>query len=155
MKRKGCDIVTTSPEETKELGHRLAQILQPGDVLALEGDLGAGKTTFSQGLAQGLGIPGSIDSPTFTLIKEYEAGRLPFYHMDVYRLEAPEEELGWDEYFYGQGVTLVEWASRITPWLPEKVVWITIHLGENGSRKIVVSPPDEWMERFCRKVTMR
>ncbi|QKG85426.1 tRNA (adenosine(37)-N6)-threonylcarbamoyltransferase complex ATPase subunit type 1 TsaE [Kroppenstedtia pulmonis] len=154
MKRKGCDIVTTSPEETKELGHRLAQILQPGDVLALEGDLGAGKTTFSQGLAQGLGIPGSIDSPTFTLIKEYEAGRLPFYHMDVYRLEEPEEELGWDEYFYGQGVTLVEWAGRITPWLPEKVVWITIHLGENGSRKIVVSPPDEWMERFCRKVTM-
>ncbi|MFC4075299.1 tRNA (adenosine(37)-N6)-threonylcarbamoyltransferase complex ATPase subunit type 1 TsaE [Salinithrix halophila] len=147
---KGCRFVTNSADETRELAGRLAERFQPGDVVALEGDLGAGKTTFSQGVAKGLGIEESIDSPTFTLIKEYGEGRLPFYHMDVYRLDSPDEELGWDEYFYGDGVTLVEWAERIQNWLPDRLIRVAIRHLESGGREITVLPPDECEERICR-----
>ena len=99
--QEACRFVTKNEEETRQLGVRLAELLKPGDVLALEGDLGAGKTTFAQGIAKGLGVEEAVDSPTFTIIKEYH-GRLPFYHMDVYRLESPDEDLGWDEFFRGR-----------------------------------------------------
>lgn len=155
MNRRGCEYVTASAEETRSLGRRIGERLQAGDVLALEGDLGAGKTTFSQGVAHGLGIREPIDSPTFTLIKEYE-GRIPFYHMDVYRLEDVEEELGWDEYFYGEGATLVEWAGRIRHWLPERTVWITLTLESHGKRRIRLDIPfEENADRFCVEGAVR
>jgi tRNA threonylcarbamoyladenosine biosynthesis protein TsaE len=130
----------------------LAPLLQPGDVLALEGDLGAGKTTFTQGVAKGLGIETYIDSPTFTLIKEYH-GRLPLYHMDVYRLEGADEDLGWDEYFYGDGVTLVEWASRIKQLMPEKTIWFTFHVLSTGEREILLHLRNSRSRRMCEELS--
>ncbi|GAB7387810.1 tRNA (adenosine(37)-N6)-threonylcarbamoyltransferase complex ATPase subunit type 1 TsaE [Bacillaceae bacterium] len=117
--------ISRSSEETQRLAEKMAPLLQPGDVIALEGDLGAGKTTFTQGLARGLGITQVVNSPTFTLIKEY-AGRIPLYHMDVYRLEEEGEDLGFDEYFYGDGVTVVEWPSRIREALPPERLQVRI-----------------------------
>ncbi|HZK18528.1 MAG TPA: tRNA (adenosine(37)-N6)-threonylcarbamoyltransferase complex ATPase subunit type 1 TsaE [Clostridia bacterium] len=112
-------IKTLSSEETMLLGERLAGLLMPGDLVCLIGELGAGKTHFAKGVAVGLGVEDTVTSPTFTLIKEYE-GRIPFYHMDAYRLESAEEleDLGYDEYLYGEGVTLIEWADRIKEALP-------------------------------------
>lgn len=116
---KGFVYESRSPEETGRLARRLAERLDPGSVVALEGDLGAGKTTFAQAFARGLGVQDVVNSPTFTLIKEYEGTRCPFYHMDVYRLTPEEaEELGLEEYFGGDGISLVEWASRIEELLP-------------------------------------
>ena len=104
--------ISQNEEETARFAHELAQKLSSGDVLALEGDLGAGKTAFTKGLAKGLGVTRMVNSPTFTIIKEY-MGRLPLYHMDVYRVSESEEDLGFDEYFDGDGVTVVEWAHLI------------------------------------------
>lgn len=114
------DLKTNSPEETRRIAGALAGILEEGDFLALEGDLGAGKTCFVKGLARGLGAPGGVTSPTFSLIHEYLGGRLPLYHFDVYRLRRPEEleGLGYEEYFYGDGVCAVEWSDLIGSYLP-------------------------------------
>src|SRR5690625_396703 len=101
------EIVTYSESETKQAAERLAVLLKPGDVITLEGDLGAGKTAFAKGLASGLGVKETISSPTFTIIKEYE-GEIPFFHMDAYRLEYSEEDIGFDEYFEGDGISVVE-----------------------------------------------
>jgi len=123
-----------SPEETMALGTALGGLLRPGDVLWLSGDLGAGKTAFAQGVAQGLGVKGAVTSPTFIIVNEYE-GSLPFYHFDVYRLEGPEEmdSLGFEEYLEGDGVTLIEWAERITDALPRERLDIRIERdGETG-----------------------
>ena len=110
---------TSSAEETEQLGERIGRALEPGTVAALMGELGAGKTTLTKGIARGLDVPDLIHSPTFTLIHEHE-GRLPVYHFDVYRLDHPEslEDLGYEEYFYGQGVTVIEWAERVEELLP-------------------------------------
>ncbi|MBA4603565.1 tRNA (adenosine(37)-N6)-threonylcarbamoyltransferase complex ATPase subunit type 1 TsaE [Thermoactinomyces mirandus] len=132
---------THDEEETRQLARKIASHLKPGDVLALEGDLGAGKTTFTKGIAEGLGISDSIDSPTFTIIKEYE-GDLPLFHMDMYRIDFPEEELGLEEYFYGDGVCLVEWASHIKPWLPETTLWLVFSVQPDQSRQIGISYTD-------------
>jgi len=112
-------VITESPEETLDWAAAFAARLQPGAVLALIGDLGAGKTCFVQGLAEGLQVTGPVNSPTYTLVNEYE-GRLPLYHMDVYRLNDPEEALdfGLNEYLYGRGVTVIEWADRLGDLLP-------------------------------------
>ena len=108
-------------QETAALGRELAAQVKPGDILLLEGDLGVGKTVFAKGFAEGLGITEPITSPTFTLIQEYEEGRLPLYHFDVYRIADEEEmyEIGYESYFFGQGVCLIEWASRIPGLLPD------------------------------------
>ncbi|SFF98751.1 tRNA threonylcarbamoyladenosine biosynthesis protein TsaE [Desulfotomaculum arcticum] len=105
--------------ETKHLGELLGSLLQPGDIVTLNGELGAGKTCMAKGIAVGLGISDHITSPTFTLINEY-TGKTPLFHMDVYRLGTPDEleDLGYEEYFYGQGVTLIEWAGLIEEYLP-------------------------------------
>ncbi|WP_088106087.1 tRNA (adenosine(37)-N6)-threonylcarbamoyltransferase complex ATPase subunit type 1 TsaE [Halalkalibacter urbisdiaboli] len=122
---------TNSPEETTSLAEKLGQLLKAGDVITLEGDLGAGKTSFTKGLAKGLGVKRVVNSPTFTIIKEYK-GRLPLYHMDVYRMEDGGEDLGLEEYFYGEGVSVVEWASMIAEQLPDERLEITLrHLGED------------------------
>lgn len=119
---------TYSAEETKELGRKIAQQASPGSVCALIGDLGVGKTVFAQGIAQGLGICESICSPTFTIVQVYEDGRMPFYHFDVYRIADPEEmeEIGYEEYFDGNGFTMVEWADLIPELMPCAYQKITI-----------------------------
>ena len=115
-------------KDTYELGEKIGQMAKPGMVISLTGDLGVGKTVFTQGLAKGLGIEEPVNSPTFTIVQVYEEGRLPLYHFDVYRIEEPEEmeEIGYEEYFYGQGVCLVEWASLVEEIIPPEAVWITI-----------------------------
>ena len=121
-------IETKTPQETFEVGKKIGENAKPGQIYTLTGDLGVGKTVFTQGVAAGLGITEPVNSPTFTIIQEYEDGRLPFYHFDVYRIEEPEEmeEIGYEEYFYGQGVCLVEWASLVEEIIPPEAVWITI-----------------------------
>ena len=121
-------IETNSPQETKELGKKMAERAKPGDVFTLVGDLGVGKTVFTQGIGEGLGIDEPVNSPTFTIVQEYESGRMPFYHFDVYRIGDPEEmdEIGFDDYIYGDGLCLIEWADLIEEILPEKRVAIRI-----------------------------
>ncbi len=117
-----------SPEETFSIGERLGRETGAGRVYTLIGDLGTGKTVFTQGVAAGLGISGPVNSPTFTIMQVYEEGRLPFYHFDVYRITDAEEmeEIGYEEYFYGEGVCLIEWADLIPELLPQSHVRITI-----------------------------
>ncbi len=119
---------TNSRNETFELGKKLAQSAGPGDIYCLSGDLGAGKTAFSQGFAEGLGVEEDVTSPTFTILCVYETGRLPLYHFDVYRFEEPEEldDLGADEFLYGDGVCLIEWPEKIRTLLPADVKNIVI-----------------------------
>ncbi len=117
-----------SPEDTFSLAEEISRKARPGSVYTLNGDLGTGKTVFAQGMAAGLGITGPVSSPTFTIVQEYTEGRLPFYHFDVYRIEEPEEmeEIGYEDYFYGDGVCLIEWADRIAELIPEDAVRIGI-----------------------------
>ena len=121
-------IETNSAEETFALGKKLGELAQPGQIYTLVGDLGVGKTVFTQGLANGLGITEPISSPTFTIIQEYEEGRLPFYHFDVYRIGDIEEmeEIGYDDYFFGQGVCMIEWANLIEELLPKNIIQVVI-----------------------------
>ena len=121
-------IETYSAEETAELGRRMGLEAKPGDVYTLVGDLGVGKTVFTQGIALGLGITEAISSPTFTIVQVYEEGRMPFYHFDVYRIGDIEEmdEIGYEDYFYGEGLTMIELANLIEEILPEKRKEITI-----------------------------
>ena len=119
---------TRSPEETYELGRKIGLQARPGQVYTLTGDLGVGKTVFTQGVAAGLGITEPVSSPTFTIVQVYEEGRLPFYHFDVYRIADLEEmeEIGYDDYFFGQGICLIEWAELIEEILPDDRISITI-----------------------------
>lgn len=121
-------IETFSPEETFALGQKIGREAGPGDVFTLIGDLGVGKTVFTQGVADGLGITEPVSSPTFTIVQVYDEGRLPFYHFDVYRIGDIEEmeEIGYEDYFYGDGVTMIEWANLIEEILPESYRQIRI-----------------------------
>ena len=121
-------IETRSPEETFALGEKLGREAKPGQIYTLNGDLGTGKTVFTQGFASGLGITEPVNSPTFTILQVYEEGRMPFYHFDVYRIGDVEEmdEIGYEDCFYGEGVCLIEWAELIEEILPEKVIVVTI-----------------------------
>lgn len=116
------------PQDTFELGRKLGAQARPGQVYCLDGDLGVGKTVFTQGFAQGLGIAGPVNSPTFTIVQQYEDGRLPLYHFDVYRIGDISEmdEIGYEDCFYGDGVSLIEWSSLIEEILPETAVHVTI-----------------------------
>lgn len=119
---------TYSEEETFALGNRIGKEAKPGEIYALLGDLGVGKTVFTKGVAAGLAIKEQVNSPTFTIVQVYDSGRLPFYHFDVYRIGDPEEmdEIGYEDYFYGEGLCLVEWANLIDELMPEQTGWITI-----------------------------
>ena len=121
-------IETHSPRETFEVGKKIGTNAEAGQIYTLTGDLGVGKTVFTQGVAAGLGITEPVNSPTFTIIQEYEDGRLPFYHFDVYRIGDIEEmeEIGYDDYFFGKGICLIEWAELIEEILPEKRIEVTI-----------------------------
>ena len=140
------EIETGTPEETFDLGFKLGQEAEAGQVYCLEGDLGVGKTVFAQGFAKGLGIAEAVNSPTFTILQSYEEGRLPFCHFDVYRIADVEEmdEIGYEDCFYGDGVSLVEWPGRIREIIPENAVWISIEKDvERGFdyRRITVTCP--------------
>ncbi|MDQ0163664.1 tRNA (adenosine(37)-N6)-threonylcarbamoyltransferase complex ATPase subunit type 1 TsaE [Aeribacillus alveayuensis] len=143
---------SNSPEETAQLATKLANLLKPGDVLTLEGDLGAGKTTFTKALAKGLGIKKTVNSPTFTIIKEYTEGRLPFYHMDVYRIEDGGEDLGFEEYFESDGVTVVEWAHLIEEQLPSNRLDIAINYIESKKRNIIFTPYGKRFREICKEL---
>ncbi len=121
-------IETNSPEETFELGRRMGEAAYPGQIICLNGDLGVGKTVFTQGFAAGLGIEGPVNSPTFTILQLYEEGRIPLYHFDVYRIGDVSEmdEIGYEDCFFGEGVSLIEWPERIEEILPGKLTWVDI-----------------------------
>ena len=121
-------VETHSPEETRSFAKGLGEKAVPGTIYTLDGDLGTGKTVFAKGLAEGLGITEAVSSPTFTIVQEYDGGRLPFYHFDVYRIEEPEEmeEVGYDDYFYGGGVCLIEWAELVRDIIPDNAIHVTI-----------------------------
>ncbi|MBP5251151.1 MAG: tRNA (adenosine(37)-N6)-threonylcarbamoyltransferase complex ATPase subunit type 1 TsaE [Treponema sp.] len=132
-------IITKSAEETVSLGEKIGAALKKGDVIAMSGTLAAGKTTITKGIAKSLGIKDEITSPTFCLVSEYE-GKMPLYHMDVYRLEGPEdfETLGPDEMLYGNGVCIIEWSEKIRQCLPKKTIFLDIKPLENSSREITI-----------------
>ena len=119
---------TFSYEETYKLGSELAKKAEAGSVICLTGDLGVGKTVFTQGFAKGLGVEDYVDSPTFTIVKEYHDGRMPFYHFDVYRIGDVSEmdEVGYEDFFYGDGVCLIEWSNLIEEILPDHMTSVTI-----------------------------
>lgn len=121
-------IETNSAGETFEFGQKIGREAKPGQIYTLDGDLGTGKTVFTQGVASGLGITEPVNSPTFTIVQEYEGGRMPFYHFDVYRIGDIEEmeEIGYDDYFFGKGICLIEWAQLIEEILPQSVISIKI-----------------------------
>lgn len=132
-------MIIASPEKMRDCGHAFASHLQPGDVIALVGDLGSGKTTFVQGLAQALQVAESayVRSPTFTIINEY-AGRIPLFHIDLYRLERPEElaGLGLEDYFDAGGITVVEWADKFRALFPPRTKWITFRTIDERTRAV-------------------
>lgn len=136
-------IETNSPEETFEIGRQLGLSAKPGDIYTLNGDLGVGKTVFTQGVAAGLGIREHVNSPTFTIVQVYEEGRIPFYHFDVYRIGDIEEmdEIGYEDYFFGEGICIIEWAELIAELIPAQAKSITIEKNlERGFdyRKIII-----------------
>ena len=122
------DYLTHNEAETEALGARLAAALSPGAVVAYRGDLGMGKTAFTRGLARGLGYPGRVTSPTFTIVNEYEGGRLPLFHFDMYRLESADDlyDIGWEDYLDRGGVCAVEWSERVEEALPPETVSVTL-----------------------------
>ena len=141
-------IETNTPQETYAVGKKIGENAKPGQIYTLTGDLGVGKTVFTQGFAAGLNITEPINSPTFTIIQEYESGRLPLYHFDVYRIGDIEEmeEIGYDDYFFGQGICLIEWANLIEEILPENLIKVTIEKDlEKGFdyRKITITGLEE------------
>lgn len=140
--------ISRSAEETFAYGRRMAENAWPGEVICLEGDLGVGKTVFTKGFAAGLGITEPVSSPTFTILQEYSEGRMPLYHFDAYRIEDPEEmdEVGFDDYIYGEGVCIIEWAGRIEEMLPLDRITLRISKDLNQGfdyRIIETDIPDE------------
>ncbi|MGE7920455.1 tRNA (adenosine(37)-N6)-threonylcarbamoyltransferase complex ATPase subunit type 1 TsaE [Viridibacillus sp. NPDC093762] len=145
------EILVNSLEETESLALKLADLLEAQDTITLEGDLGAGKTTFTQSLAMGLGITRTVNSPTFTILKQYE-GRLPFNHLDVYRLADSDEDLGWDELFFGDAVSVIEWAHLIEQDLPAERLGIEIHRIDENKRRFLLKPIGKRYERLCEEL---
>ena len=134
-----------SVEETEQLGQALAEHLGPGAVVAFTGDLGAGKTAFVRGLARGLGIPDRVTSPTFTIVNEYEGGRLPLFHFDMYRLASSEElfDIGWEDYLARGGVCAVEWSENIADALEGDLVRVDLRRGDGENERIITITPEK------------
>ena len=133
------EYLSNSAQETEALGERLAAVLRPGDVVAYTGDLGAGKTAFTRGLARGLGVPDRVTSPTFTIVNEYEGGRLPLFHFDLYRMESPEElfDIGWEDYLARGGVCAVEWSEHAEGAFEEEPIWVDIRQGADDGQRVI------------------
>ena len=132
-----CEYITNSAQQTEQLGEKLGRILTPGTVLAYTGDLGAGKTAFTRGLAKGLEIPERITSPTFTIVNEYEGGRLPLFHFDMYRLGSSDElfDIGWEDYLVRGGVCAVEWSENVEDVLDADTIRVDIRRGESDDQR--------------------
>lgn len=135
-----ASIISHNPQETFELGRRFAAELRRGDILALAGDLGAGKTHFTKGLAAGLGVEEDVTSPTFTLVHEHPGGKLPLIHIDLYRLEEPAEVLGigLDDYLESGGVTVIEWADKFAELMPPDARWVRFRVLEGDDREVTL-----------------
>ncbi|AQU78293.1 MULTISPECIES: tRNA (adenosine(37)-N6)-threonylcarbamoyltransferase complex ATPase subunit type 1 TsaE [Planococcus] len=146
-------IMLNSPEETEVFAATLASKLEPGDLLTLAGGLGAGKTTFTKGLAKGLGIQRMVNSPTFTILKQY-SGRLDLNHFDVYRLENSEEDIGFDEFFSSEAVSVIEWAIFIEDYLPKERLEITINRQSEQGREIILKPIGKRYENLCKELNL-
>ena len=137
------EFITHSPEETEKIGEALAKSLQPGTILAYRGDLGAGKTAFTRGLARGLGYTDPVTSPTYTIVNEYLGGRLPLFHFDMYRLSSAEDlwDIGWEDYLDRGGVCAVEWSENVAEALPDAIT-VTIRKVDDTTRQITVEGAD-------------
>lgn len=147
-------IICRNTDKTKEIGYKLGRLLKKGDVVCLTGDLGAGKTTLTKSIAKGLEVDEDVTSPTFTIINEYD-GRLPVYHFDVYRIMDIDEmyDIGYEEYFYGNGVCIVEWASQIEELIPKEHLWIEIKLGEEiNSRDFYIKATTKHFESIIEEL---
>lgn len=144
------EIKSYSDGESRKIAARLALLLKSGDVVTLEGELGAGKTTFTKGIAEGLGVRRMVTSPTFTIIKEYD-GRIPLYHIDAYRLEHSEEDIGFSEYFNGEGLSVIEWATFIEDYLPNERLNVKINYIDENSRAIQFDPYGEYFKKLVKK----
>ena len=138
------EFITHAPEETEALGERLAKLLTPGTVIAYRGDLGAGKTAFTRGLARGLGCTEQVTSPTYTIVNEYLGGRLPLFHFDMYRLPDADSlfDIGWDDYLERNGICAVEWSENVWEAL-ENPLCISIHKLDDNTRRIVMEGGEE------------
>ncbi len=147
-------VVTKTRKETQDLACRLGEIVEPNTLITLSGDLGAGKTTFTQGLARGLGIEKKVTSPTFTIMKEYR-GRLPLYHIDAYRLENITQDLGFDEYIESDGVCVIEWADFIEYVLPEELLNIEFTINDDDSRTLKLKAYGERYEEVIAELCTR
>jgi tRNA threonylcarbamoyladenosine biosynthesis protein TsaE len=146
-------ITVNEQKETELLAARLGQLVQAGDIICLTGDLGAGKTTFTQAFAKGMGVEEYVTSPTFTLIQEYK-GRIPLFHFDVYRINHPSEveDLGYEEYFYGNGVCVIEWANLICEMLPENYLQVEIKSQGGHNREICFFSTNSYYEKIIEEL---
>ncbi len=147
------ELVTGSPEETQEFGRRLGELAEPGDVFLMTGDLGSGKTCLTQGIARGLGVKENALSPTFVIMREMH-GRLALYHIDLYRLDRLEEteDLGLDDYFYGEGVSVVEWAEKALALMPPDRMMVRIDYLSDTERRMRLSADGKRYERIVRRL---
>lgn len=145
-------LISNSPQETQTMAKKLASLIDEGDIVSLTGDLGAGKTCFVQGFAQALGIGSTIISPTFNLIREY-SGRIPLFHFDVYRLKTAQElvELGYEEYFFGKGVCVIEWGNKISELLPPDYLEIEFRREGEHTRQLIIRPSGNKWRRKARE----
>jgi tRNA threonylcarbamoyladenosine biosynthesis protein TsaE len=133
-------IISNSPTETDTIGRRLAERIGAGSVLALQGELGSGKTLFTKGFVAGMGSNAAVSSPTFTIVHEYRDGRLPVYHFDFFRVENRQAlaRLGLEEYFFGDGISVIEWADRFPDFIPEQARWIRFEIKSENQRAITM-----------------
>ena len=152
MKGSALDFFSHSPAQTRRFGAHLGALVEPGDVVLLHGDLGAGKTHFAQGIAEGLGITEPVRSPTFTLINEYDEGRIPLYHIDLYRLEGDEDiaTIGIEEYFDADGLVVVEWPEKGEHWLPEDALHLFLTHFDERRRSLRVEAGGPRAEALLR-----
>ncbi|MBM7615419.1 tRNA (adenosine(37)-N6)-threonylcarbamoyltransferase complex ATPase subunit type 1 TsaE [Alkaliphilus hydrothermalis] len=148
-----CKMINNQ-EQTAEIAKKLAELVKGGDVICLSGDLGAGKTTFTQAFAKGLNIEEPVTSPTFTILHEYHEGRIPLYHFDVYRIKHPMEmeDLGYEEYFFGNGVCVIEWATLIEEILPSDFLWIDLTVEGPQERKLCLKSTNEYYEKIVEEL---
>ena len=144
-------IKVCSEIETKELAKKLAKLLRPNSVITLTGDLGVGKTTFTKGFGEGLGVKRTINSPTFTIVKSYQA-EIPLHHIDAYRLENSDEDIGFDDYFSDQAITVVEWPQFIDLFLPEERLELLIERLDEEARLITLNPIGSYYENICEEL---
>lgn len=145
-------IETASMEETHLFGEKLGKAVEENMVFLLDGDLGAGKTTLTQGIAKGLGIKRNVTSPTFTIQKIYHGGRLELYHIDAYRLEGISQDLGFEEFMYDDGLTVIEWSKFVEELIPDEKLMISIHLMDNGNRRFTLTAVGERYENLLEAV---